>query len=65
MTQLLERARPRRLFSRMDILAQLGETICLEVEPPAPARREFLARVPTPAPHPVIDEDPERWDGLS
>ena len=65
MAQLLERPRSRRPFSRMDILAQMGETICLSVEPPAPGRRQISARVPAPAPHPIIDEDPERWDGLS
>jgi hypothetical protein len=69
MSQLLERPRSRRPFARMDILSQLGETICL---PPAdchtpPVRRAIPAPAPVrqPTPARVIDEDPERWDGLS
>jgi hypothetical protein len=67
MAQVLDRSGSRRPFARMDILARMGETICLTVEPPAPARREISARVfaPVPTPRPVVDEDPERWDGLS
>lgn len=67
MAQILERPRTRRPFTRMDILAQMGETICLEIEPPAQVRREIPARLPVPVPAPsrALDEDPERWDGLS
>jgi hypothetical protein len=67
MAQLLERPRSRRPFTRRDILAEVGETICLPSEPPAHVRREIPARLPTPVPTPARtwDEDPERWDGLS
>jgi hypothetical protein len=68
MAQVLERPRSRRPFARMDILAQMGETICLTVEPPAPVRREVPARLATPVPtasRALDDEEPERWDGLS
>ena len=72
MSQLLERPRHRRAFARMDILSQMGETICLPAyEPPAPVRRQIPAPPPvavtavTPAPARIVDEDPERWDGLS
>ena len=67
MAQLLDRPRSRRPFARMDILAEMGETICLAVEPPAHVRREISARLPAPVPAPsrALDEDPERWDGLS
>ena len=67
MAQVLEYPRSRRPFARMDILARMGETICLAVEPPAHVRREIPAGLPVPMPAPsrAIDEEPERWDGLS
>jgi hypothetical protein len=66
MSQLLERPRPRHRFSSRDILSQMGETICLSshvVEPPA--RKPVVREIAIPAPVQVVDEDPERWDGLS
>jgi hypothetical protein len=61
MTQLLDRNARKRPFARADILSHMGETICVvDVELPAPKR--------TPPPKPiakVVDEDPERWDGLA
>jgi hypothetical protein len=67
MSQLLERPRPRHRFAQRDILSHMGETICLSShEPEPPARRQMPHVVVTlPAPAQVIDEDPERWDGLS
>jgi len=65
MAQVLERPRSRRPFARLDILAQMGETICLKVEPPARVRHEIPVQIPAQAPYSVVDEDPERWDGLS
>lgn len=68
MSQLLERPRLRNRFIQRDILSHMGETICLsshEIERLArlePVRQEVVS---TPAPARVIDEDPERWDGLS
>ena len=63
MTQLLERTRPQRKFSKIDVLSRFGETICLPpMELPAP---------PPPQTRPAVvenrawEEDPERWDGLS
>jgi hypothetical protein len=45
----------------------MGETICLSShEPEPPARLEMIHGVISlAAPVRVIDEDPERWDGLS
>ena len=66
MSQLLERPRPRQRFFSSDILSQMGETICLSshvAEPPA--RKPVVREIPLPAPVQVVDEDPERWDGLS
>ena len=64
MSQLLKRPRTSRPFDQADILSRLGETICLPpLEIPSPIRREI--HPPTPAPKTPIDEDPERWDGLS
>lgn len=65
MSQLLERLRPRHPFARLDILSHLGETICLSPEPPPPLRREIPSHPVSPMPTRIIDEDPERWDGLS
>jgi len=67
MSQLLERPRPRNRFFQRDILSHMGETICLsshEIERlarPEPVRQ----LIPIPTPSRAIDEDPERWDGLS
>jgi hypothetical protein len=64
MTQMLERTRPRRRFARADILAELGETIFLPeltIPAPAPVREQSKPRQPQVA----VDEDPERWDGMS
>ena len=66
MSQLLERPRPRHRFFQRDILSQMGETICLSshvAEPPI--RKAVLREIAVPAPVQVVDEDPERWDGLS
>ena len=68
MSQLLEHTRTRRPFARRDILSQFGETICLPVvEVPAPMRRSVPVVQPAiiPTSERAIDEDPERWDGLS
>ena len=68
MSQLLERTRTHRPFARMDILSQMGETILPPLyETPAPVRRQIPTPAPAarPTPATVIDEDPERWDGLS
>jgi hypothetical protein len=64
MTHLLERLRPKRKFSKIDVLSRFGETICLpEMEIPAP-------KVAQARSHAIVEdraweEDPERWDGLS
>lgn len=66
MPQLLERPRARH-FAHIDILSRMGETICLPPsETPSPKARPQR----TPPAHQrdtaaIIDEDPERWDGLS
>jgi hypothetical protein len=68
MSQLLERTRTRRAFARVDILSEFGETICLpSVETPAPVSRHVPAPQSTliAAPPRIVDEEPERWDGLS
>jgi hypothetical protein len=66
MSQLLERPRPRHRFFSRDILSQMGETICLSSHEHAPpARKPVLREITIPAPVEVVDEDPERWDGLS
>lgn len=66
MSQLLERPRPRHRFFSRDILSQMGETICLSShEVPPPARKAVLREIAVPVPVQVVDEDPERWDGLS
>ena len=63
MTQLLERLRPKRKFSRVDVLSRFGETICLpDMEIPAPVREKLP---PPPTDNRAWEEDPERWDGLS
>jgi hypothetical protein len=63
MTHLLERLRPRKKFSKADILSRFGETICL----PEPEIPTLVGKKPT---QPMVEErawaeDPERWDGLS
>lgn len=65
MPQVMERSRVRS-FARIDILSRMGETICLpELERPSPKVRPV--RTP-PAQErrvvEVVDEEPERWDGL-
>ena len=66
MSHLLERPRVRQRFFQRDILSQMGETICLSSHmPESPARKPVLREIAVPAPVQVVDEDPERWDGLS
>jgi hypothetical protein len=66
MSHLLERPRVRQRFFQRDILSQMGETICLSSHmPEPPARKPVLREIAVPAPVQVVDEDPERWDGLS
>ena len=66
MSQLLERPRPRNRFVQRDILSLLGETICLSSHDPEPPAHKISPReIVVPAPMRVVDEDPERWDGLS
>ena len=67
MSQLLERPRPRTRFVQRDILSLMGETICLSSHEPEPTAHLEMARqtVSLPSPARIIDEDPERWDGLS
>jgi hypothetical protein len=66
MPQLMERKRVRS-FARIDILSRMGETICLP-EPEMPSPKVRPVRTP-PAPERagrvIVDEEPERWDGLS
>jgi hypothetical protein len=63
MTQMLERTRPQRKFSKIDVLSRFGETICLpQMELPAPPRPQ--TRLPA-VENRAWEEDPERWDGLS
>jgi hypothetical protein len=63
MTQLLDRARSKKNFARIDVLSRYGETICLpEIELPAPTREQTR---PHAIPNRALEEDPERWDGLS
>jgi hypothetical protein len=60
-TQLLDRNPRKQPFARADILSQMGETICLiDLELPTLRRTS-----PTKSAPKLIDEDPERWDGLS
>ena len=66
MSQLLERTRPRNRFIQRDILSLMGETICLSSHEPEPPAREAAPReIAFSTPTHILDEDPERWDGLS
>jgi hypothetical protein len=59
-TQLLDRHPRKRPFARADILSHMGETICVvDLEVPAPKR------TPPKPMATVVDEEPERWDGLA
>jgi hypothetical protein len=67
MSQLLERPRPRNRFFQRDILSHMGETICLsshEIERLARPEPDLQEVISIPSPARIIDEDPERWDGL-
>ena len=64
MPQLLDQKRQERM-ARIDILSQMGETICLGEFGARPTRIR-PTRTPPPQPRQTpIDEDPERWDGLA
>jgi hypothetical protein len=64
MTQLLDRARPKRKFFQIDVLSRFGETICLPpIETSTPQREQ--PRPPAVIENRAWEEDPERWDGLS
>lgn len=63
MAHMLEQPRPRRVFARADILSNLGETICgMHFEIPTPKRGEAIEPKCESF---EIEEDPERWDGMS
>lgn len=65
MTPLVDRPQRKRPFACADILSQLGETIFLpdiekssRSQPHDPSKLEMAGKR-------IIDEEPERWDGLS
>lgn len=64
MPQLLDRSRNRPV-SRIDILSRMGETICLPAAEGASERIRPIRTPPKPRPPAIIDEEPERWDGLA
>ncbi|HEY7115739.1 MAG TPA: hypothetical protein VH475_04080 [Tepidisphaeraceae bacterium] len=59
MSQILESCRKSGRFDQVDILSRLEETVCLPpLEIQSPIHREIERALP-------VDEEPERWDGLS
>ena len=73
MPQLIDRP-TRRQFTRMDVLARMGETICIDIPVPINQRpfkpvlvvvKEIAPVVPVIEARIVEDEDPERWDGMA
>ena len=69
MTQLVEKSRSRRAFDRADILLLMGETVRIDVSPRVASKTNpdlHPVRPPNPpARRAVIEEEVERWDGLS
>jgi hypothetical protein len=63
MTPLLDRPKSKCCFAHVDILSQLGETIFLaDLENSSLPEPHDPPCLSTPRP---MDEEPERWDGLS
>ena len=76
MAQMLNANARRRPFARADILSLLGETICLaeadltpRTVPPRSKLQVFIPPPRRPAPPEIsigdLEEEAERWDGMS
>jgi hypothetical protein len=76
MPQLVDSSRrdaARSKFFSPDILSRLGETLNVQISPPAPRSKNVAPEShPTPPQRLNVeprchtpDHDPERWDGLS
>lgn len=68
MAPLVEKRRPSRPFDRADILFLLGETICVDVSHKSTAKTDpdrVTTRPPNPESRRAVEEEAERWDGLS